>query len=70
MIIDVIHKGYDEGKVEDYLLDSLIESNKILAFRRRSGWVVIGRDPVRVRHILYSDNERRKVIHGQDFSMK
>ncbi len=70
MMIDVIRKGYRDTKVEDYLLDSLIASEKIIAFRRSSGWVVVGKDPTRREHILYRGAERRKVIHGETFTMK
>ena len=70
MLIEVIRKGYKEGAVEDYLLGSLIEANKIIAFRRTSGWVTVGRDPVRSRNILHIGPERRRVVQGETFSMR
>jgi len=41
---------YDDDKcqdVPDYLLGELIAAGRIRSFRRASGWVVIGRDPIR-----------------------
>src|SRR6266702_8829617 len=35
------------GYVSKDALDSLIDGNTIVAFRRKSGWVEVGRDPVR-----------------------
>ncbi len=70
MLIEVVHKDYSDEMVEDYLLGSLIDSNKIIAFRRSDGWVVIGLDSIRVKHTVYFGEERRKVIHGANFSMR
>ena len=33
--------------VQNYELDDLIASNKIIAFKRSSGWVDLSRDPLR-----------------------
>ena len=35
------------GYVENSELDTLIESDAIYAFKRASGWVQIGKDPIR-----------------------
>jgi hypothetical protein len=56
MIINVIYNDKSHGKVDDSNLDALISSDQIIAFRRSSGWVVIGRDPVRCKR-----TERRRV---------
>jgi hypothetical protein len=37
--------GYD--MVKNNILDTLIESNKVVEFKRASGWVKIGIDPIR-----------------------
>ncbi|WP_236026432.1 GSU3473 family protein [Geomonas azotofigens] len=47
MGITVIFHNGDEKKVPSYMLDYLIRENKIVAFQRSSGWVQIGRDPIR-----------------------
>lgn len=70
MQIEIVRKDYSDEMVEDYLLGSLIDANKIIAFRRSDGWVVLGLDPVRVKHTVYFGEERRKVIKGANFSMR
>ncbi|GFO65077.1 GSU3473 family protein [Geomonas paludis] len=46
----LIQVSYDDNKydyVKDFMLEQLIQSGAIASFRRRSGWVRIGVDPVR-----------------------
>lgn len=61
MMIRVLYKDNTSGMIKDYLLDELISSGKIVAFYRSSGWVAVGRDPVRkdTPH-SYNGQERRK----------
>lgn len=47
MGITVIFNNGEEKNVPSYMLDYLIKENKIVAFQRSSGWVQIGRDPIR-----------------------
>jgi hypothetical protein len=47
MGISVIFTNGDERKVPTYMLDYLIREKRIVAFLRSSGWVQIGRDPIR-----------------------
>lgn len=47
MAIMVQYKDNSFGNVRNEALDGLIDSSSIVAFRRRSGWVEIGRDPIR-----------------------
>lgn len=52
----LIQVGYDDGKydyVKDFMLDKMIELGAIASFKRSTGWVRIGIDPVRQRR---SDN--------------
>lgn len=35
------------AKVPPWNLDQLLESREAISFRRASGWVVVGRDPLR-----------------------
>ncbi|HET6420036.1 MAG TPA: hypothetical protein VFG19_07760 [Geobacteraceae bacterium] len=61
MRIQVLFQG-DEGfqYVPDYLLGRLIAKDRIQAFRRSDGWVVIGLDPVRRQgNSPYAGPERR-----------
>ncbi len=69
-MIDIIRKNFEEAKIDELILDSMIGSRKIIAFRRAKEWVVVGRDPVRRQHMFYQGEERRRTIHGTDFSMK
>jgi len=47
MAIMVQYKDNSFGNVRNEALDGLIDGNTIVAFRRKSGWVEVGRDPVR-----------------------
>jgi hypothetical protein len=62
MAIGVIYKNNKRGKIENYLLDDLIKDERIKAFRRSSGWVRVGRDPIRKmwHAALFNGLERRK----------
>jgi len=47
MAISVIFSNGDEKSVPSYMIDYLIREKKIVAFLRSSGWVQVGRDPIR-----------------------
>ncbi len=47
MAIMVQYSNNTFGYVENRFLDVLIENDKIIAFRRGSGWAKIGLDPIR-----------------------
>ena len=59
----LIQVSYDDNKydyVKDFMLEQLIQSGSIASFKRRSGWVRIGVDPVRKsRREPYFGVERR-----------
>lgn len=57
MLIQVIRAGNHYDYVKDFILDSLIESRSIVKFRRSTGWVTIGTDPIR-------GSKRENVITG------
>jgi hypothetical protein len=60
MLIKVIYRNNSADMVKDYLLEGLIASGKIVAFRRSSGWVTIGIDRVRNGRRDYAGPERRR----------
>ena len=63
MLIKIRHKDHSCGMVDSSLLDTLISNNKIAEFLRSSGWVRIGRDPVRdhvIRHLSVDTLEIRR----------
>ena len=63
MLIQVMRTGNRYDYVKDYMLDSLIESKAIVRFKRRTGWVAIGADPIRrnKRDSLSDDTDRIEV---------
>jgi hypothetical protein len=61
MDIDVIFDIDEAGKVNARDLKRLIAEGKILGFRRASGWVMIGNDPVRGDGGSYDGPERRNI---------
>ncbi len=59
----MVHYGNSTfGFVENRSLDDLIDSQAIIAFRRESGWVQIGLDPIRRKSDIslpFEGQERR-----------
>ncbi len=47
MFIRILRTGNHYDYVKDFMLDSLIESNEVVKFKRSTGWVTIGVDPIR-----------------------
>ena len=54
---------YSDGQIDKVpmpLLNTMIETHKIVEFKRKEGWVVIGTDPIRgMNHGQIPDKERR-----------
>lgn len=69
-MIRIISNKFKDSMVDEYVLDSLIVSNKVIAFYRSNEWVVIGKDAVREQNTFHPGKERRKIIYGNDFCMK
>jgi hypothetical protein len=60
MLIQVNYTDNRFDYVKDFMLDSLIQSGSVAKFRRSSGWVRVGVDPIRKpRTGGYSGTERR-----------
>jgi hypothetical protein len=59
MLIHVMRTGNHYDYIKDYFLDSLIRSKGIVKFKRSTGWVTIGVDPIRER-------KRDRVFNGTD----
>ena len=59
----LIQVRYPDGQVDKIpppLLNTMIETHKIIEFKRKEGWVVIGSDAIRgVDHGQLPDKERR-----------
>jgi len=69
-MIRVLRKNFKEALVDELLLDSLIDSNRLIAFNRSDRWAVVGKDALREQHTLYPGAERRRIICGNGFFMK
>lgn len=64
MLIQVNYPDNRFDYVNERILDGLIETKKIARFRRSTGWVTLGLDPVRVvkREYTYkAPSELRKL---------
>ena len=61
MLIQVSYEDDRYDYVKDFMLDALIRSGSIAKFRRSSGWVQVGVDPIRKPQpeSRYSGAERR-----------
>ena len=64
MLLQVIFTDNHYDYVKDFVLDDLIDTQKIARFRRSTGWVIIGADPIRKRDNkrTYNGIERRSAI--------
>jgi hypothetical protein len=62
MLIRVIYQNQRYDFVKASRLDEFIESGAIASFQRRSGWVRVGIDPIRVTTTdsSYTGEERRR----------
>jgi hypothetical protein len=63
MLIQVAYLDKRYDYLKDFQLDRLLELRQVAGFRRRSGWVQVGVDPVREvrRNYPYYGPERRTV---------
>ena len=61
MLIQVVYTNNHYDYVKDFMLESLLESQQVAKFKRSSGWVTVGVDPVRQQRdsSVYSGIERR-----------
>jgi hypothetical protein len=63
LLIHIIRTGNNFDYVKDFMLDNLIESKKVVKFKRSTGWVTIGVDPIRtsMRDSVFNGTDRRAV---------
>ena len=68
MLIRVIYQNQRYDFVKASRLDELIESGAVASFKRRTGWVRVGIDPIRTMitdaSYAYYGEERRKTREG------
>lgn len=64
MLILVVYDDGTHDMVESYQLDYLISTGRIVEFCRSSGWVKVGKDPIRGPEKEYSGPERRMGVRN------
>ena len=64
MLIQVKYPNSRYDYVKDFMLDTMIEKEQIASFRRSSGWIYLGVDPVRSQNSSssYTGEERRHYL--------
>lgn len=70
MMIPVVLKDGTSRQVFPQVLDGLLDSGKVMVFKRSSGWVLVGKDPIRScggSSGKYEGAERR-ASHRQELS--
>jgi len=55
MLIQINYPDNRFDYVKEHVLDTLIETKKIVRFKRSSGWVTLGVDPVRMSKREYTN---------------
>ena len=63
MLIHVVRVDNRYDYVKDFILDILIKSKEIVKFKRSTGWVTIGVDPIRQskQDSVFNGTDRRAV---------
>ena len=64
MLIQVKYPDNRYDYLKETILDLFIESNKIVEFKRSSGWVRIGVDPIRKTRRGHSTNRHHTNIEA------
>ena len=62
MLIPIITACKEPDSVPPHILDRMLAGGEIHAFERSSGWVVVGRDPIRAARSPYHGIERRRSV--------
>ena len=62
MLIPIITTCREPDSVPPYVLDRMLACGEVHAFERSSGWVMVGRDPIRSNRDRYTGIERRNSV--------
>lgn len=62
MLIPIITISKEPASVPPYVLDRMLACGEVHAFERFSGWVVVGRDPIRAARSPHDGLERRRSV--------
>lgn len=60
MLIPIINTLREPDLVLPHVLDRMLACGEVHAFERSSGWVVVGRDPIRAARNPFHGHERRR----------
>ena len=63
MLIRVIYINRRYDMIKNFLLQDMIDAGIIWSFKRSSGWVVVGEDPVRREQRPFPGRDRRRHLH-------
>jgi hypothetical protein len=68
MMIPVQYNDGRHDMVKPQLLDRLLNSRRVVGFKRSSGWVTVGSDPIRGQErrrsqVAYTGRDRRSAQH-------
>lgn len=69
MLIPVIKTCKEPDSVPPHVLDRMLARGEIHAFERSTGWVIVGRDPVRSTSRPFYGAERRKSVPFRSASL-
>jgi len=64
MKIEVIRRDNSVEIVEDYFLQILLDMDEVASFKRSTGWVTVGVDPIRNNRRSYSGRDQRMPDFG------
>ncbi len=62
MLIPIITACKEPDSVPPHVLDHMLVSGEVHAFERSTGWVMVGRDPIRSAIRPYYGFERRRPV--------
>ncbi len=57
--INIVYANGETGCVSPGVLTALLAAGRVSAFERDTGWVVPGRDAIRIRQVPYVGENRR-----------
>ena len=66
MRIPVVLKDGTEQTVDTLDLQQMLTEQVVMFFKRRNGWVVVGRDNIRGAGGMHSGEDRRQVVGPND----
>lgn len=69
MLIPIITTNNEPDSVPPYVLNRMLACGEVHAFERSSGWVFVGRDPIRSTVRPFNGSDRRRPISVKSYSV-